>query len=123
MEKNKKRMGLYLYLIFVFQRLNVVFNFVLFVSLAFLVTGIVLVYIFKMQDLFWMVSKFNLILCISSALLKCLMIPVEEFLLVFVITFFENTKIFDDTKLYNELLDLPTNLLGKLNLLVKGDKK
>lgn len=112
-EKKNKKIGVLLYLIFVLQRLNIALTLIFLFSSLFLLVGLIAFAIFRLENFQWTVSIFNIGLCICSLLGKCLTIPLKEFLTVFVISFFESTK------MYDELLELPASLLEKLNLKLK----
>lgn len=112
--QNKKKIGFLLYLIYSLQRVNVVLGILMVISGIILISGFFLFNVFEIEKFKWMVSSMNIIIFIGSLIVKCFIIPIKEFLTVFVISFFESTK------MYDELLELPSNLLEKLNLKIKG---
>lgn len=104
----KTKLGLFLYLFFVLQRFNVVANFILLFNLLFFVTNVVNMYLLD-----WKLYIVNIVIFFVTCAVKCLVVPIKEFITVISVGFFENTKLVD------EVLELPTNLLEKVNQKLK----
>lgn len=105
--KNRK-VGLLLYLFFVLQRVNIVMNFIMLFNIIFFITNIVNIYV-----LGWELYVNNIVLFFVICGIKCLIIPIKEFITVLAVSFFENTQLVD------EILDLPTRILNRLNNKIK----